>query len=311
MRMVWAGIVPAIVMLAHAVGPPTAEAHWFGRCGGYYSPRYSYGYSYYRPSYYGNSYYGYSNYGYCNSGYAGYGYGANPYGMASGFGGNSALTTILAMNGGLGGANSSMYMTVPMSNGYGPASLLQVPLGGSGRPTYLQVPMGGGPGQPVYLQMELGGGASAPTPAAPIPPAPRSVGSREVLSTDRVAVAETSASFDEVRDDLAPDDAIAETASPFVVGRRPVPEVSAVATTDVDDATAPSIGAVPSVATGPFRFAVFEKPAAATTATSTPPNTAEVRKAVTEASQDFESSASEKPAAEPSLSDSSVPWRVK
>src|SRR6478672_6112188 len=107
------GIAPAIVVLVHAMAPPSAEAHLFGRCGGWYSPRYysSYGYGCYRPSYYNYGNYGYSN-GYSNYyggsyGYAPYGY--SPYGVGGGFGfgGGSALTTLLAA-GGLGGSGASM-----------------------------------------------------------------------------------------------------------------------------------------------------------------------------------------------------------
>jgi len=253
------GFAPAIVVLVHAMAPPSAEAHLFGRCGGYYSPRYysSYGYGCYRPSYYNYGNYGYSN-GYSNYGgsygYSPYGY--SPYGVGGGvgFGGGSALTTLLAA-GGLGGSNASMYLTVPMANGYGPASLLQVPLGGAaGRPTYLQVPMGGGPGQPVYLQMELGTGS------APVSPAPQAVPRPMSMSLS---------GYDRVTMDDVPDAA----AVPYAVTVDP--SVQSLASTSTATSNDP-----PNVESAPmsnrlFRFAVLERPAATEgETTGTPAKTA-------------------------------------
>ncbi|MCE9607483.1 MAG: hypothetical protein K8U03_21560 [Planctomycetia bacterium] len=305
MKRMLIGIAPAIVMLVHAMAPPAAQASWFRRCHTYYSPRYSCGYSnYYRPTYYGYSNNGYSNYGYAN-GYGNYGaqYGGMPYGVPGGFGGNSALTTILAMNGGLGGANTSMYMTVPMSNGYGPASLLQVPLGGAaGRPTFLQVPMGGGPGQPIYLQMEIGGGAGS----APVAPTPRSVGSTSTPSSGSLVVDEESS--ERVASNI--EATFTAAAMPYVVQTSaPVADrTSAVATTATDGAN----GSVPEVADSDFdpgrgssrlfRFAVFEKERKSPAAPTAAPRR-EVEARLVGPSDELSS--------EPSLSDSSIPWKVK
>jgi hypothetical protein len=248
MKRLLVGLAPAIVVLVHAMAPPSAEACW-GRWGGCYS-RYSCGYGYgysscYRPSY-GCGYYGYSgypNYGYGGYGYSGYGYGGySPYGFA-GFGGNSALTTLLAMNG-MGGSNTSMYMTVPVSNGYGPASLLQVPIGGAaGRSTFLQVPVGGGPGQPVYMQLEVGGGnAQAMPQAMPQTIAPMKPMSGPVQSP---------------LDRLTADDVRSGDTTPLAVNVRK-PATSFVAA--LNEAVRPSADVRPA-SKSPFHFAVYEREA--------------------------------------------------